>query len=169
MVCCPVEQISTEPVFSIDGTKETCGKRMQTDFSSKNVAGGEDATPGKWPWMALIGYEKERKGDIFYGCGGTLINSKTVLTAAHCIDKNPVVEVRLGDTDLRTEYDCLDLDFKPSCVCEETGCPFKSWEECLEKEQCAARHLIKRDISDVMIHPLYDKDTWVSNVNVVTK
>lgn len=48
------------------------------------VIGGEDAAPGAWPWtVALI-----RTGSSpYYGqfCGGSLIHSQWVLTAAHCL------------------------------------------------------------------------------------
>ena len=41
-----------------------------------------------------------------------------------------VVEVRLGETDLTTTLDCLDTSEKPSCVCDDTQCPFSSEEDC---------------------------------------
>lgn len=36
-----------------------------------------------WPWHAAI-YHVD-KAQRTYRCGGTLINSKTILTAAHCV------------------------------------------------------------------------------------
>jgi len=47
------------------------------------VVGGNAASVNEYPWMALL----RRKGQAHSGffCGGSLISSKWVLTAQHCI------------------------------------------------------------------------------------
>uniref|UniRef100_A0A3B3UAE3 Si:dkey-32n7.7 n=1 Tax=Poecilia latipinna TaxID=48699 RepID=A0A3B3UAE3_9TELE len=59
-------------------TLSECGFAPQ----NPKIVGGQDALPGSWPWqveLQLYGWFK---------CGGSLINKKWVLTAAHCI-KDP--------------------------------------------------------------------------------
>lgn len=48
------------------------------------VINGEDASPHSWPWQ--ISLRNSRGGHI---CGGSLIRPDWVLTAAHCVDRNP--------------------------------------------------------------------------------
>lgn len=57
----------------------------QTDPGAPRIVGGQEATPGEWPWQAAL----VRKGrDPYNGqfCGGSIINKDWVLTAAHCVD-----------------------------------------------------------------------------------
>ena len=107
MVCCPYGEVTEEPSCDADGDKESresqnskdtfynflngksveeCGKRT-LDLNSIRIAGGKEATPGDWPWMALLGYARKGKTGTSFECGGTLINHKSVLTSARCLDK----------------------------------------------------------------------------------
>ena len=91
-------------------TEEQCGQQF-----NPRVTGGEDATIGEFPWMASIQYAKSPGAPLEHGCGGTLITSRHVLTAAHCVtflstqqfpELEPVAVV-LGELDFNSERDCL--------------------------------------------------------------
>lgn len=43
------------------------------------IVGGEDAVKGAWPWIASLRWTGR------HACGGTLIDSQWLVTAAHCV------------------------------------------------------------------------------------
>ncbi|XP_031631323.1 serine protease 7-like [Contarinia nasturtii] len=76
------------------------------------IFGGEDSALDEYPWIALLEYQSRNRRERKLSCGGSLINSRYVLTAAHCLKgeiENRVgvlVAVRLGEYDLTKEIDC---------------------------------------------------------------
>lgn len=69
-----------------------------------HIFNGEEANQGEFPSMAALGYrDKENKNTIIYNCGGSLISTLYVLTAAHCminINNQVPVEVQVGSINL---------------------------------------------------------------------
>lgn len=49
------------------------------------ITNGLDAKEGDWPWHSAIYHTDENELAQSYKCGGTLISSTAVLTAAHCL------------------------------------------------------------------------------------
>lgn len=70
--------------------RQTCG----IPVLHKRIIGGHAANPNKWAWMAAL--LRRETGDHY--CGGALISSRYVITAAHCTDglKAANITVRLG-------------------------------------------------------------------------
>lgn len=68
---------------------------------SGRVMGGFESEPGYWCWQAALMNDKNE-----YLCGGALIGTKWVLTAAHCVTQHLRSEsqlyVRLGQSNLNT-------------------------------------------------------------------
>ena len=72
-------QLRSSGLWKPNGEKGECGTRNTLE----NIVGGKNAKLGEFPYMALIG--QEFGGEIYYLCGGSLINKWYVLTAAHCV------------------------------------------------------------------------------------
>jgi len=106
-----VERIMVPPV---------CGQ--SGNLISIRIVGGGEAELDAWPWMAAI-YATERTGRQLI-CGGSLITSRDVITAAHCmLGRRRVprpartLTVRLGELDLSSDDDGADpIDMKVSDI-----------------------------------------------------
>lgn len=103
---------ATEPAF--DAWKSTnfvgsCGIqaiRPNDNILNESVAKenklihGADATKGSWPWMASL----RRSYHAAHFCGGVLISTRVVVSAAHCINhKGTPHFVVLGDYDSKVK------------------------------------------------------------------
>ncbi|XP_068619542.1 venom serine protease Bi-VSP-like isoform X2 [Battus philenor] len=126
-VCCPLTPIPTDPPVSeatqapsTESPRPSPKTLLDDDYvtalpeppvcgisnaSFTRVVDGVDAKLGDFPWMALLGYRERRGSGVRWLCGGSLITSKHVLTAAHCIHghENDLYLVRLGELDLARE------------------------------------------------------------------
>ncbi|XP_076053517.1 phenoloxidase-activating enzyme 1-like [Oratosquilla oratoria] len=76
----------------------SCG---QVNTADSRIAGGNETTVNKYPWMAAMVYPTIRTPF----CSGSIINSQWVLTAAHCVElaRSRDSQVILGEHDLTTD------------------------------------------------------------------
>nr|XP_012146053.1 PREDICTED: uncharacterized protein LOC100881977 isoform X2 [Megachile rotundata] len=103
----PMTTTVRSPVYSkyVCGVKGTYRGPVQARNFKRGarVVGGEDADANEWCWqVALINSLNQ------YLCGGALIGTQWVLTAAHCVTNivrsGDAIYVRVGDHDLTRKY-----------------------------------------------------------------
>ncbi|ROT73444.1 putative trypsin I-P1-like [Penaeus vannamei] len=63
------------------GCANVCGAAPD-DAGATRIVGGEEASEGEYPWMALLEISTDF-GDFL--CGGAIVTTRHVLTASHCV------------------------------------------------------------------------------------
>ncbi|XP_044314484.1 serine protease 7 [Drosophila rhopaloa] len=87
----------------------TCGG----DTTHIKILGGNETAISEFAWMVLLEFRRFYGSELETPCGGSLLNHRYVVTAAHCLVGSyaspfgTFVSVRLGEHDTRTPEDCL--------------------------------------------------------------
>ncbi|KAI8425101.1 hypothetical protein MSG28_006960 [Choristoneura fumiferana] len=125
MICCPPEFLHSQETSSQSSRfggvpSQSQGASLLPDTTvcgvqnDDRIVGGTFTEIDEHPWMALLRYDKSR--DWGFYCGGVLISSKYVLTAAHCVKGKDLPrdwrlsQVRLGEWNTSSSIDCSDGD-----------------------------------------------------------
>ncbi|KAI4467773.1 hypothetical protein MML48_2g00022017 [Holotrichia oblita] len=123
---------------------KTCGQQP----SDNRIIRGTATAIYEFPWAVAL---QIRTGTtVKYGCGGSLINNRYVLTAAHCIskDKSQVVGVRLGEHNFETDPDCaVGADGMRYCAP-----PYQDFEVTLD---------------DTIVHSRYNRKTFINDIALI--
>ncbi|XP_071552041.1 phenoloxidase-activating factor 1-like isoform X1 [Panulirus ornatus] len=164
MVCCPK---STTPVVTqppVDLLPKDCGQGPLTH----RIHGGKETPIDAHMWMAALGYSADDDSPVQFLCGGSVINERYVLTAAHCVDSaslggKSLKVIRLGDWDLSTEEDCEETPqgFK---ICAPPIQDF-THEEIIRHPQYNTRAQISDDIALIRLsRPIVYTGSWIQPI-----
>merc|ERR1712112_496303 len=101
---CPMEDTTTTTTTTATTTTCQCGLKggSTNTIGNSRIVGGQDTELHEYPWQVLVSWN----GQIPW-CGGTLISSTHVLTAAHCTDGDTASNVKV----LLGEHNITDSDF----------------------------------------------------------
>ncbi|XP_047506076.1 trypsin, alkaline C-like [Pieris napi] len=66
----------------------------------QRIVGGSVTTISKYPYAVAMLYSRSGSGTFYLNCGGTIINNRSVLSAAHCFIGNTIRQwrMRVGST-----------------------------------------------------------------------
>nr|XP_012139456.1 PREDICTED: uncharacterized protein LOC100876014 isoform X2 [Megachile rotundata] len=131
-VCCPRRQPIRKPQPGQCGVRYTQG--INGRIKTPSYVDG-DAEFGEYPWQVAI--LKKDPTESVYVCGGTLISSRHILTAAHCVKTYAPhdLRVRLGEWDVNH-----DVEFYP---------------------------YIERDVASVLVHPEFYAGTLYNDIAIL--
>ncbi|EDW49450.1 phenoloxidase-activating factor 3 [Drosophila sechellia] len=110
-ICCP------KPA-TILPSYPACG-RPQLIY---RVMGGTEPNLNEYPWLAMLLYRNlsafNANWKLVPGCGGSLINNRYVLTAAHCVTDEvlQIQRVRLGEHTTSQNPDCMGFGAQRKCA-----------------------------------------------------
>ncbi|KAF2898237.1 hypothetical protein ILUMI_07939, partial [Ignelater luminosus] len=105
LVCCGSEAYPLRT--NLLPNRTVCGEQK----GDVRIHGGEVTQIWEFPWMVLLGYRNNDGTDGGFRCGGSVINNRYILTAAHCVSLRArlnirVDRVRLGEWRISTAEDC---------------------------------------------------------------
>lgn len=152
-ICCqPSEVLPEKTVVTANSNKldllpKDCGQRIEDRLAFGNIT-----RVFQYPWMALLRYN--HNGELVDGCGGSLINKRYILTAAHCIKTRSTLQleyVRLGEHTRSTDIDCNIYRNK----------------EGVEIERDCADPVEEYKVESFEIHPDYNRPKYSNDIGLI--
>ncbi|KAG8008694.1 Hyaluronan-binding protein 2, partial [Nibea albiflora] len=103
----PTRPSALPKIPPVNGTDVTNGSAefsqcgLSRSVHTSRIYGGSKSLPGAHPWQVSLQYRTKGSTDEFHHlCGGILISSCWVLTAAHCIEDTDEFQVVLGGVNI---------------------------------------------------------------------
>ncbi|XP_077300184.1 CLIP domain-containing serine protease HP8-like [Arctopsyche grandis] len=99
---------ATQPAYVFEHRNLHLLSKDCGNSDTERVHNGHVAKIREYPWMALL--KLKRDDQIYFGCGGSIINQRYILTAAHCVRGPSFIlsGVRVGEHTISTDFDCDD-------------------------------------------------------------
>uniref|UniRef100_A0A3Q4HM70 Chymotrypsin-like elastase family member 2A-like n=1 Tax=Neolamprologus brichardi TaxID=32507 RepID=A0A3Q4HM70_NEOBR len=81
-------------------------KPLNYKVDNERVIGGNNAQPNTWKWQVSVQYDQFYDGSFYHMCGGSVVDSFHIMTAAHCILSPDASQYRV----VVGEYDLYKLE-----------------------------------------------------------
>ncbi|KAF0292425.1 Trypsin II-P29 [Amphibalanus amphitrite] len=106
-------QVSLDDLAPVEVNDPLCGRAKPIT----RIVGGVTAEKGAYPW--LVGVTTRSREDMF--CGGSIINERYILTAAHCVHGRKVWAVNVQVRKHKRGKDVDELRYKVKRFIEHPG------------------------------------------------
>lgn len=129
------------------------------------ILNNDKAKPGEFPHVAALGFLKYNDDIIQWNCGASLISTRFLLSAAHCIVCSSCVEptkARFGTIDINDTQSAQDVDVKNTIV-------YSKYSPVTRHNDIALIELVRDVTISERVYPacLYTKDDDPSGLQVV--
>ncbi|XP_053672991.1 phenoloxidase-activating factor 3-like [Anopheles nili] len=125
------------------------------------IAYGQQAQAYAFPWMALLESSKTDE----HPCGGSLINDRHVLTAAHCVKTRKIFGVRVGVHDLSDDRNCDERIHFPAD--DDYGSDDSTEADADEYSSSCGPPAQRIPVEATVIHPKYSPRTKRNDLAII--
>jgi trypsin len=100
-------------VYFLPGERDTTAELpvvAKEQEQTARIIGGNPAQKGRYPYLVSLGW-KNSEGVVRHKCGGTILSSNVIVTAAHC--EAHINHVTIGDYDIKNGDDDNRVELFP--------------------------------------------------------
>ncbi|MEQ2266287.1 hypothetical protein XENORESO_014155 [Xenotaenia resolanae] len=102
-----------------------CEEPFNYKVNNGRVIGGSDAQPNTWKWQVSLQLDSYNEGFFSHICGGSVVDSFHIMTAAHCIISSDVSQYRV----VVGEYNLFQYEGSEQFISVETIIVHPDWNK----------------------------------------